>query len=83
MRNAQKFILWGSGLLLSIDLVAIGLSWWHFGYLDSQTIWEMLLVTLPPLAVGIGSYFLLGVEPRRTQAASQDTRRVGVPHGSH
>ena len=87
MRSAQKFILWGSGLLLSVDLIAIGLSWWHFGSLEWQTVWEMALVTLPPLAVAAGSYFLLGVEagsaPRKQTVREHDIRRMGVPHASH
>ena len=84
MRNAQKFILWGTGLLLSMNLVAIGLSWWHFGYLDWQIVWEMALVTLPPVVVGVGSYFLLGVEAgaRREKEATkrQRIRHFGVRH---
>lgn len=84
MKDAQKFILWGSGVLLLINLVAIGLSWWYFGYLDWQTVWEMALVTLPPLVVALGSYFLLRIEEGMRQPQDfrrqHQTRSYGVPH---
>ena len=86
MREAQKFILWGTGALLLINLVAIGLSWWHFGYLDWQTVWEMALIAIPPLVVALGSYFLLSVEAGTRQgidaAQQQRNRHYGVPHGT-
>ncbi|MBI4454401.1 MAG: hypothetical protein HY644_00710 [Acidobacteria bacterium] len=83
MKEAQKFILWGTGILLLINFVAIGLSWWHFGYLDWQIAWEMALVMLPPVLVGLGSYFLLGIELGSAQEepnAQQRQSHYGVPH---
>ena len=86
MREAQKFILWGTAVLVSVNAVAIGLSGWHFGYLDWEIVWEMALVTLPPVVVALGSYFLLSVEPESHQRAentqSRPSRAYGVAHES-
>jgi hypothetical protein len=84
MKQAQKFILWGTGVFLLINLVAIGCSWWYFGYLDGQIVWEMTLVALPPVIVALGSYFLLGIEVNRGRVTDtpkvQHTHHHGVPH---
>lgn len=61
MRQVQKFILWGSGVYVLINLVAIFLSWSYFGILEWEVIWEMALIAFPPLLVAMGSYFSLAV----------------------
>jgi hypothetical protein len=81
MKQAQKFILWGTGVFLLINLVAIGLSWWYFGYLDGQVIWEMALVALPPIVVALGSYFLLGIELDQGQEKGSFKDRHNHPYG--
>ena len=84
MRQAQKFILWGTGVFLLINLASIGCSWWYFGYLDGQIVWEMALVALPPVFVALGSYFLLGIEVDRGRVTDtpkeRHTHQYGVPH---
>ncbi|MBI4445285.1 MAG: hypothetical protein HY645_05185 [Acidobacteria bacterium] len=79
MKQAQKFILWGTGIFLMINLVAIGLSWGYFGYLDVEILWEMGLISLPPVIVALGSYLLLGVQPdAREVSVEQKNERITV-----
>ncbi len=80
MSHAQKFILWGTGVLVLINLVSVGLSWWYFGYLDWQTVWEMALVTFPVVIVALGSYFLLSVEAESGQKQRVSTRLQSHSH---
>lgn len=79
MRQVQKFILWGSGVYVLINLVAIVLSWSYFRILEWEVIWEMALIALPPLLVAMGSYFLLTVEEeyerQRSCDESEDDRK--------
>ncbi|MBI2822674.1 MAG: hypothetical protein HYX74_10645 [Acidobacteria bacterium] len=90
MKAAQKFILWGTAVLLLINIISIGLSWWYFGYLDMTIVWEMALVTLPPIVVALGSYYLLAEEfrsgreqeERIERGRGRDTRSYGVAHGT-
>lgn len=72
MKQVQRIILWGTAVYLLINLVSIGLSWCYFGYLDWSVLWEMVLVSLPPVVVALGCYFLLEVE-----AAPKQQRGIG------
>ena len=84
MKDAQKFVLWGTTVLLLVNLVSIAASWCYFGYLDWKIVWEMALVLLPPLVVAVGSYFLLGIDAgtqKETKiAAKRPTGNYGVPY---
>jgi len=58
MTLAQKYIAWGTGILLWVFGLSILLSYFAFGYLDFNTIADMAWILFPILIVAVFLLYL-------------------------
>lgn len=58
MTLAQKYIVWGTGILLWVFGLSIFLSYFAFGHLDFNTVARMAWILLPVLAVAVFLLYL-------------------------
>jgi hypothetical protein len=74
MTTLKKGLLWVAGCLTLVFALSIGLSWYSFGYLDTQTIAWMALMLVPIL--GAIAWVALGESQRdrATNATWQDAK---------
>lgn len=73
MTTAQKYIAWGTGILLWVFGLSILLSYTAFGYLDLPTVRHMVWVLSLPLALAAVLLYVF-----RQRVDSEETR--AVPH---
>jgi len=74
----QKFVMFGMGILIWVNVVTIALSTWHFGFVDLRTVGHMGLIALPPLVVGAFLLGRAGTAARATNPEVAGTATVAV-----
>ncbi|MBI2349873.1 MAG: hypothetical protein HYV00_00035 [Deltaproteobacteria bacterium] len=76
MANEQKYIAWGTGIVLWIFGLSIFLSYLNFGYLDLPTVKHMLRI-LSPLLIMAAVLLYLFKRPGDLKAKDERVAHVG------
>ncbi|HYB89870.1 MAG TPA: hypothetical protein VEC38_02370 [Candidatus Binataceae bacterium] len=76
----QKFVMFGIGIFIWVNVLTIALSTWRFGYVDVRTVAQMGLIALPPLIVGAFLLARPGAGSRLTNPELPGRATVAVRH---